>query len=232
MVSPRRRGQNLERCSNTLTRIHSLSKYTLTIQREPSCVDSRCSHSSFSPAPAACAIHPAYTDADIVFDERLIGTWGDEPGGSLVVTRHGQEDSYDLAYASHNKTTALRATLTKLGPDVLADVTLDESRLPEDDTYRSFVLPLHMFYVVKVDAQALTLRGFDTKAVADYLKAHPDAIAHEHGKAQTADDRDVLLTADTPALRAFLTKMISTEGMLSDADTMRRIETSPATKPN
>ena len=176
------------------------------------------------------ATHPAYTEADVHFDEHLLGSWSEQPGETLHVTRHAQENSYDVAYASRGKTTALRATLTKLGETVLADVTLDESKLPDDDAYRSFVLPLHMFYVIKVEGETLTLRGFEGKAVADYLKAHLDAVTHELEKPRSGDDRDVLLTADTPALRAFLTKMIATEGVLGDPSTMKRTGASPATR--
>jgi len=180
-------------------------------------------------------LHAIYTDKDLVFDSGLVGVW-DYPDASAApdgtpsaegkgyweFTKLG-EKSYRLVLAEPDgKSGVFETHLVKLGGATFLDLYPVHPDLPsptDSDFYKLHLLRMHTFMAVERIGDALRYRLMDAEWLQGYLERHPHALRHE----KLQDSRpNIVLTASTKELQAFLARHVSTEGAFTEWKELKR----------
>jgi hypothetical protein len=170
-------------------------------------------------ALGACvqSVNPLATDGTLVSVPGLVGTWVATSGDVLVVTTT-DSTTYGLTLLDQDgETSRWVGRVTSLRGRRWLDVV--PADLPDQwsEEYRNSFLPLHQFWALRQADSLLVAAGLDYDSLRTVLERDPAAVAH----ATVADG--VVLTADTPALRAFIAAFADRPGTLEDSDTLRRV---------
>jgi hypothetical protein len=171
------------------------------------------------------SLHPLYTDENIIFEEKLLGTWVDDPNSPETTWEFKRvvdspekewefmrpkkpEKTYKLIFLNNEDGTkgSFFAHLVKLKDRLFLD--LYPSRLPctkpdpnEDLVFNAvFLIPGHSFIIIDSIEPQLRMRLTDDDDMQKLLKEDPNAVKHE-----IVDDR-LILTASTKELQAFVLK--------------------------
>lgn len=139
--------------------------------------------------PSVSSVHPLYTEEDVVFDERLLGTWMDseDPENTLVISQ-AQAAGYVVTVDKDTYS----AKLTRLGDRLFIDCTNDQSGKEDLE------LAVHAFYKIEFSADQLLLYHLD------------DDIMKTSGEfSYTEVDQGLLLTDSTSVLRQLFQKSAS-----------------------
>ena len=189
------------------------------------------------------SLHPIYTDETVVYDPAFLGTWVDSKGETRIEVSPWSGNDEPTATKTYlvvhtdkdGKRATLGAVLAKVGDMLVADLTIGEEGLPENDLYKAHVMPLHTFWIVSrgpdddkpAGKPTMSIRTIDHEWMKTFLESKPNDLAHYKS------DSDMLLTATPPELQKFLIAHAADEGMLSDAEVFRRIKpfAAPATAP-
>jgi hypothetical protein len=165
-------------------------------------------------AASGCVVKsasPIVPEDSVETDRRLVGAWAGQGGKeSAVVT--ADTLGYLVAYTGEEgKTGRFRARLGRMGPYRVLDLQPDTETLDADDSFTSMLLPLHTFLVVDSIGAELRVRGVQPDSLDHYLAREPTAAAH------VRIDGNVVLTASTAELRAFLISFVARPGVLHDS---------------
>jgi len=190
------------------------------------------------------SLHPLFTKENIVFDEKLLGTWADDPNkpentwefarldeaaaGSLAQEfRDNFKRFYRLNVTGKQNDKVHRgsvvACLVKLEDGLFLDVFPDKFPSGEQDIEKMpllynafFFVPVHTFIKVDFVGNQLKLWLTDDEKFARLLEAEPAAVRHE-----MLDDRPIL-TASTKELQAFMLKHAGDERLFADEMALTR----------
>lgn len=188
------------------------------------------------------SLHPLFTTDDIAFDEKLVGTWVDDPNNSKTTWEFSRLDESarenpllepwkdEIAKFYRLKLTdeegrkgSFAACLVKLGDRRFLDVFPDRYPSGEQDAekttfvYNSFFFqPVHTFIRVDALGEKLVLRITDDDKFEELVQAEPNAVRHE-----VVEDRPIL-TAPTEALQAFVAKYAGDERLFPSDITLTR----------
>jgi hypothetical protein len=153
------------------------------------------------------SIHPYYTDKDITFDSRLLGTWFDpeeaSPQSTIEFRRVNDKgrDAYSITLVDSSKnpveSESFVAHLVKLDGHLFLD-TVQTKISVGDHTLDTFALPVHMLGRVSFDDEVLNLAFLDDDWVKKNLENGTISIRHD-----TTDDGTPVLTAATQDLQKF-----------------------------
>lgn len=174
------------------------------------------------------SLNPLYTKDNVVYDEKLLGTWVDDPNGPEMTWQFESIDkpknAYGLIFTGEDGAKgSFVAHLVKLGDDLFLDIFPSEVPWDLEDPNESkwpynslFLIPTHTF--VKVDSvkPALKMRLMLETDLKKLLEEDPDAIAHV-----TVEDRPVL-TASTKELQAFVLKYADSDKLFTDEIVLER----------
>lgn len=187
------------------------------------------------------SLHPLFTKENIVFDEKLVGTWVKDFNDPEVIWEFSRLDEsaaqgllepwkdqitkfYRLNITDkENHKGSFAACLVKLGDQLFLDVFAD--RFPEGGqdieklhfAYNAFFfLPVHTFIKVNSLGEQLAIRVTDDDRFKEMVQAEPALVKHE-----MMDDRPVL-TASTEELQQFVTKFAGDERLFSNDLTLQR----------
>jgi hypothetical protein len=171
------------------------------------------------------SLHPLFTEENIVFEEKLLGTWVDDldsPKGTWEfkrVTDIAQKDwelpppkkpekAYKLVLLNNEEGTkgSFFAHLVRLEGRLFMDVF--PSQLPcaqmdpkQDWVFNTvFLIPGHSFAVIDAIEPQLKIRWTTEDEMKKLLKDEPKAVKHE-----LVEDR-IVLTASTDELQKFVLK--------------------------
>ena len=176
---------------------------------------------------------PLYTKEDVTFENKLLGTWVDDPNSPKTTWQFKYTDEpenwYKLIFSDEEgKKGSFVARLVKLQNRLFLDVYPSELPWEPDDPnkmdwpYNSlFLIPAHTF--LKIDSiepqlkMRLTLEG----KMKELLKENPNAVKHT-----SVEDR-IVLTASTKELQAFVLKYADDERVFTDEIFLVRKETIP-----
>jgi hypothetical protein len=184
------------------------------------------------------SLHPLFTKENLVFDEKLLGTWVDDPNESDNTWQFARLDEaaagnladefredfgkfYRLNVTSKRNNEVHRgslvACLVKLEDRMFLDVFPDQFPSGEQDVEKLpllynafFFVPVHTFLTMEFAGDQLKLRLTDDEKFAKLLEAEPGAVKHE-----TLDDRPIL-TASTKELQAFVLQHVGDERLFAD----------------
>jgi hypothetical protein len=177
------------------------------------------------------SLHPLYTDKELVFEEKLLGSWSEDD--QVWQFKKGQEEkSYDLITDEKGKKGEFTAFLVKLqdgsktdkekkaaGQTLLfLDLYPKEPKLEASDFYKFHLLPIHTFIKIEQINPTLKMRVMNPDKLQEMLQDKPDLIKHE-----VLEDR-IVLTASTKQLQKFMLAHAEDEGLFGEPTELERIE--------
>lgn len=187
------------------------------------------------------SLHPLFTKENIVFEEKLVETWVEDPNdpevtwefsrldesaaqGPLEAWREEITKFYRLSITDdEGRKGSFAACLVKVGDGLFLDVFADRFPSGEQDIEKMklayngfFFLPVHTFIRVDSIGEQLAIRITDDDRFEELIQAEPTAVRHE-----IVDDRPVL-TASTEQLQAFVARFAADERLFPNDLTLSR----------
>jgi hypothetical protein len=181
------------------------------------------------------SLNSLYTEENVVFDQKLLGTWVDDPNSPEVTWEFERleepNNAYKLVFSDKDdKKGSFIVHLVKLQNRLFLDVYPGELPWEPDDPnevkwlYNSFFLiPAHTFMRIDSIEPQLKMRLTDDDEMAELLKEDPNAVKHI-----SIEDR-LILTASTKELQAFVLKYAGDRRVFSNEVILNRRENK---KPN
>lgn len=157
------------------------------------------------------SLHPLFTEKDLTFDEKLLGTWVDDSNETTwqFTDTNKPKKAYNLIFTDkEGQKGSFVAFLVILKKELFLDVYPSESFLGSDPNkvqwvYNTLLLmPVHTFIKVNAIVPQLKLQLTDDDELKKLLKEDPNAI--EHTLIEPEDS--LVLTAPTKELQAFVLK--------------------------
>jgi hypothetical protein len=177
------------------------------------------------------SLHSLYTKENVVFEEKLLGTWVDDPNSPEVIWEFTHIDepknAYKLIFSDDKgKKGSFVAHLVKLQNRLFLDVYPGELPWEPDDPnevkwlYNSFFLiPVHTFIKIDSIEPQLKMRLTDDDKMAELLKEDPNAVEH------TLVEDKLILTASTKELQAFVLEHADDNRVFTNEVVLNRRET-------
>ncbi len=177
------------------------------------------------------SLHSLYTKENVVFEEKLLGTWVDDPNSPEATWEFNRieepENAYKLFFSDDKgKKGSFVAHLVKLENSLFLDVFPDEFPCDLDDPnkvkwlYNSFFLiPAHTFIKIDSIEPQLKMRLTDDDKMEELLKEDPNAVKH-----MSIEDM-LILTASTKELQAFVLKYADDNRVFTNEVVLNRRET-------
>lgn len=176
------------------------------------------------------SIHCLYTEENAVFEEKLLGTWVQDPNSPKTTwefTRDGEEPNnvYKLIFTDEEgKKGSFTAAMVKLKDKLFLDAFPDE--LPWDPKgdpnklewpYNAlFMIPVDTFLKIDSIEPQLKLKLTNEDELKKLLKDEPNAVNH------AIIENRLILTASTKELQAFVLKYADDERLFPTAITLHR----------
>jgi len=172
------------------------------------------------------SLHPLYTEEDVVFEKKLLGTWVQDNDKTTweFKTIDEPQNAYKLIFSDdEGKKGSFVARLVKLQNRLFLDVFPSELPWePEDPNkmdwpYNSwFLVPAHTFMKIDSIEPQLKMRLALESKIEELLKEDPKAIKHV-----VIEDR-LVLTASTKELQAFVLKYADGDKVFADETVLDR----------
>ena len=141
------------------------------------------------------SIHPLYTENDVVFDEALVGTWGDVSGDEESwVFEQAEEKAYRMTVNEEGKEPGhFEAHLVNLGEYLFLDLYPEE---PDgvNEFFTSHVIPAHSIWRATIAGDTLSLASLDYDWLTKGIEAGQLDVEHEkleHVLVLTGEPRDL-----------------------------------------
>lgn len=166
------------------------------------------------------SIHPLYTEKDLVFDPALVGVWSEKEDSKETRSfeKLGDKGYRLVIREADGKTGEFQAHLLKLGDTLFLDLFPDQMAMEEsnrDGYYQAHLQPMHSFLKVSRIEPTLEMAPLNLVWLATFLKENPSAIRHEV-VGRDKEDRQIILTASTRDLQAFMLKHRNTPDAFGD----------------
>ncbi len=158
------------------------------------------------------SLHPLYTEKDVVFEERLLGRWVDDPNSPETTWQFNRIDepnnAYNLVFSDEEgKKGSFVAHLVRLRNRLFLDVYPSEPPREMEDPnklelpYNSlFLIPAHTFIKIDFNGPKLKMWLTNDEDMKKFLKEEPNAVKH------TFIEDKLILTASTKELQSFVLK--------------------------
>src|SRR5688572_23751547 len=160
-----------------------------------------------------------FTEKDLVFDAKLVGTWNGDEGEVWTFAKEGDK-KYKLTYTDKEGKATFDANLVKLQDRQFLDVQIDSAGyegLKLNALAKITMLPAHLFFRVDEIGDVLKLAAPNPDWLGKHLESNPKAVAHLR-----KEEGVLLLTADTKELQAFVLKHAAGEALFGDSFTLKR----------
>jgi uncharacterized protein (UPF0128 family) len=186
------------------------------------------------------SLHPLFGEKDVVFNEKLIGTWVEEPNEGNTIWEFKRadinENAYQLIFSDKEGKKGLFTThLVRLKDKLFLDICPAEqqdSNKIEWAFNTLLLIPAHTFIKVNSIEPQLKMQITDDEKMKEFLKADPNAIKHEF-----LDEQSLILTASTKELQAFVLKhaddsRVFIEAMVLSRKKIAEPNATPPSKPD
>jgi hypothetical protein len=161
-------------------------------------------------ASSACLVvstQPFYDAASIEFDEALVGRWESAEDRTLITVERGEWKSYKVMYPARSGPVVFTGHLTRVGDSRVIDLTPAHSVDPA-----SLLIPAHVAVRLQLLGDTLTATGFDYDWF--FKESEQGRLSKLH--AVLDGRKNVVLTADTAGLRAWLAALPRGGDMFAD----------------
>lgn len=162
------------------------------------------------------SLHPVFTQEDLIFEQKLLGTWVDDPNSPettwefkrLDEPERAGKNAYKLIFSDkEDRKGSFVAHLARLENNLFLDLYPSELPWEPKDpnkvewVYNTlFLIPAHTFIKVDSIRPQLKMRLTVEDKMEELLKEDPNAVRHA-----STEDR-LVLTASTKDLQAFVLK--------------------------
>lgn len=172
------------------------------------------------------SLHPLYTEKDLVFDGRLLGTWVEDSNSpeNLWEFKEFNEQTkvYKLIFTDNvGSKGSYEVHLSRLKDSLFLDLYPSKEPWDEEDpnkvdwAYNTlFFVPAHTFIKVDFVGPVLKLQLTDDDELKKLLAEYPNAVEH------TFVDNKPFLTASTQKLQAFVRKYADDNRLFPDENTL------------
>jgi hypothetical protein len=187
------------------------------------------------------SLHPLFTEEKLVFEEKLLGTWIDDPNSPKGtwqfkrVEKSAQKDgefelpkkpeiAYKLILLNNEDNTkgSFFAHLVKLEGRLFLDVYPSQLPCAQPDPNEDwllnafFLMPGHSFVIIDSIEPQLKLRWTNQEEMKKLLKEQPNVVKHE-----LVEDA-IVLTASSEQLQKFVMKYADDERVFSEQVVLSR----------
>ena len=198
------------------------------------------------------SLHSLFTEKDVVFDKKLLGTWVDDPNSPKITWEFKRADANENAYRlifsdEEGKKGLFVAHLVKLKDKLFLDVHLGESPVDAVEklelevlgevkdpnkvnfwVYNTlFLIPAHTFIKINSIEPQLKMLRTDDEKMKEFLKADPNAVKHDF----LDDGPSPILTGSTKELQAFIVKYADDSRVFTEAMVLSRKKTADPNAP-
>ncbi|MBC8481239.1 MAG: hypothetical protein H8D47_01055 [Planctomycetes bacterium] len=178
------------------------------------------------------SLHPLYTEKDIIFEEKLLGTWkSDDPDWVWEFEKGDEENSYDLFITEEpgeeQKKDKLIVHLVRLDDMLFLDFYPEGTLGEKGDIWLMHLVPAHTFMKVEQIDSIFKARFMNPDEIANMLEDKPDLIRHEVIK----DDK-IVLTASTLELQNFIKEHAEDEDFFLESGEFKRVIVTEANEPD
>lgn len=163
------------------------------------------------------SLHPLYTDGDPVLVPDLEGTWVETDGEDTWTFQKGSGDDYKLIHKEKGAPGNFDVHLVKLGKFLFLDIYPQEPDI-ENGFYKGHLIRAHTFAKIELNGTTLRIAMLDPDRLKDSMGRGEAKIPHERLGGE------IVLTASTAELRAFVRKCAEEGKVLGDATELRRRE--------
>jgi hypothetical protein len=174
------------------------------------------------------SLHPLFTEKDLAFDEKLIGTWADANGTTWQFSDANKpEKAYNLIFTDEKgQKGSFVAHMVKLENKLFLDVYPDARPWNEEEPNKTvwlyntlFLIPAHTFIKINSIEPQLKMSLTDDEKMREFLKADPNAVEHV-----LIEDKP-FLTAATKKLQAFVLKYPDDSRVFTEEGVLTRKKT-------
>lgn len=181
------------------------------------------------------SLHPLYTEENTVFEEKLLGTWLEDPNKPEAAWKFKRIEEPNNAYNlllsdEESRKGSFVVHLVKLDNSLFLDVFPDEFPCDTEDPNKTdwlynvfFLVPAHTFIKIEQIEPTLKMRLTVESKMEELFEQDPDVVKHV-----SIEDR-FILTASTKQLQAFVLKYADDNRVFTDEVVLNRRETK---KPN
>lgn len=166
---------------------------------------------------SACipSLFPLYTDAELVTDARLAGSWRATDEDDLLWTFGPAGNFYRLAIFDDGSCAQFEARLVALDEYLFLDLYPSDPKFA-NGMYSNHFLRVHTFYRIEITESRLEISALDI----DWLKRQVDDGTLQ-ARLLEVDDTTVLANP-TPQLQRLAVAMAATPGAFTEPDVMLR----------
>jgi hypothetical protein len=159
---------------------------------------------------AGCLVvstQPFYEAASLEFDEGLIGRWESTEDKSLITVERGEWKSYKVTYPARSGPVVYTGYLTRVGDSRVFDLTPAHSVAPA-----SLLISAHLAVKLQLLGDTLTVTGLDY----DWFFKEAELGRLVRLRPILDSQKNVVLTADTAALRSWIAAQTRGGDMFAD----------------
>jgi len=166
------------------------------------------------------SLHPLYTEKDLIFEEKLLGTWAkNDSKETWQFKRANGNKYYKMIYTDEEgKKGHFDAGLGKLNNMMFLNIFPQEPELKENDFYKFHILRVHSFIKIEQIEPTLKMRTMNPDKMKEMLENDPNLIKYE-----IVQDR-LVLTAPTKELQEFMKAHANDEGLFGEPSEWKRVQ--------
>ncbi len=165
------------------------------------------------------SFQPLYTEADLCFDQSLVGRWVDPGSQEIWEFAPGDGKYYDLTYTDSDGESGLFTVhLLELEGELFLDFYPGEVEIPANSFYLYHLLGVHTIMHVRRIEPTLQMSSPEVDWFEKLLEQDPGFIPHE------VIDDNIYLSASTARLQSFWLEHLETEGVFSEYCNMEKTE--------
>ena len=174
------------------------------------------------------SLHPLYTEKDLIFEEKLLGTWAkNDSKETWQFKRANGNKYYKMTYTDEEgKKGYFDAGLGKLNNMMFLNIFPQEPELKENDFYKFHILRVHSFIKIEQIEPTLKMRTMNPDKMKEMLENDPNLIKYE-----IVQDR-LVLTAPTKELQEFMKAHANDEGLFGEPSEWKRVQPKEPNEPN
>jgi len=178
------------------------------------------------------SLHPLYTNKDLVFEEKLLGTWSKDSNDkeTFEFTRASNDPNsreYTMVYTDKDgKKGEFRAKLGKLNGTMFLDLFPGKLECQTPDFYNLHLLPAHTFMKIEQIEPVLKMAAMNPEKMDKMIKSDPNLIKYE-----SIEDR-LVLTASTKELQEFMKKHSNDKDLFDSIGDLKRLVPKNTGEPN
>jgi len=167
------------------------------------------------------SLHPLYTEKDLIFEKKLLGTWGKNDSTETWQFKRGKGENYYKMILTDDKGKkgSFDAGLGKINNMMFLNIFPQEPELKETGYYQFHILRANSFIRIEQIEPTLVMRVMNPDKTREMLKNDPNLIKHE-----IVQDR-LVLTASTKELQKFMKAHANDKGLFSEPIELKRVQT-------